>query len=175
MNPKWITSLLAMSLWLGPTPAATAGQSTAQMNVSLTVGSPSVTVSVTPMNFGSLGGQGTATGTSTITVNAPQGTPYTVLMNRGSNAGFAGSDPTKRYVSALQVTPTPPPIPYNLYTDLNHTVIWGDGGLTIPGSGVPGNGAGVNQTLTVFGLTGAQPTVPPAGTYSDVVTVTVTF
>jgi spore coat protein U-like protein len=65
---------------------------------------------------------------------------------------------------------------YNIYTDLTHTMIWGDGTggtSTVSGSFVLvllGNTA----TYTAYGHMPAQQIVP-AGSYSDAPTLTVTY
>ena len=61
---------------------------------------------------------------------------------------------------------------YQLYSDSLHSIVWGDG--TSLSAVTPGVGTGSNQSLTVYGrlptVTGAIP-----GTYTDTVTVTVTY
>jgi spore coat protein U-like protein len=59
---------------------------------------------------------------------------------------------------------------YNLYTNSAHTTIWGDG--TSGTSTVSATSTGA--TYTVYGLIPARQNVP-VGTYSDTITVTVTY
>ena len=61
---------------------------------------------------------------------------------------------------------------YQLFSDQNRTVPWGDGtnGTTTLG----GTGAGTAQSITIYGRVPQQPT-PQAGAYSDTVTATITY
>ena len=49
------------------------------------------------------------------------------------------------------------------------------GGDTTSGSTVAGEGTGAAQALTVYGKVDAQASTPAAGTYTDTITVTVTY
>jgi spore coat protein U-like protein len=79
---------------------------------------------------------------------APGGTVATRLMTSG--AGTVG---------------------YKLYSNAAYTTNWGN---TIGNDTVPGTGSGGPAVLTVYGRVPPQAT-PAAGTYSDTVTVTVTY
>jgi spore coat protein U-like protein len=59
---------------------------------------------------------------------------------------------------------------YNLYTNSSHTIIWGDG--TSGTSTVSATNLGA--TYTVYGMIPALQNVP-VGSYSDIITVTVTY
>jgi spore coat protein U-like protein len=59
---------------------------------------------------------------------------------------------------------------YNLYTASNYTTIWGNAG----GALVNSTGNGADQLFTIYGRVPAQ-TTPAPGTYTDTVTVTVTY
>jgi spore coat protein U-like protein len=65
---------------------------------------------------------------------------------------------------------------YNLYTDTSRQTLWGDG---TTGSTTSGTGAGyaTTQTLTVYGRLPDNSTNQnaPVGTYTDTITVTVTY
>jgi spore coat protein U-like protein len=67
---------------------------------------------------------------------------------------------------------------YNLYTDAAHTLIWGNArGQTVVDVGdfdFRFNIGDLTQTLTVYGQVPAQ-AVPAAGTYTDLILVTVIF
>lgn len=61
---------------------------------------------------------------------------------------------------------------YNLYTTNGRTTVWGDG--TGGSAAVAGTGTGLTQNLTVYGrIAGSQNLA--AGSFSDVVTATITF
>jgi spore coat protein U-like protein len=59
-------------------------------------------------------------------------------------------------------------VPYNLYWDSGRTNAWTES------TTIDGTGTGSNDTKTVYGSV-ASGTTPTAGTYSDTVTVTVTY
>jgi spore coat protein U-like protein len=62
-------------------------------------------------------------------------------------------------------------VDYELYRDAGHSLRWG---ATIGTDTVPGTGTGTAQALTVHGRVPATQSVA-AGSYGDVVTVTVTY
>ena len=60
---------------------------------------------------------------------------------------------------------------YSLFSNTARTTNWGD---TVGTDTVPATGTGAAQTFSVFGrIPGSQP--QPPGTYSDTITVTLTF
>ena len=60
---------------------------------------------------------------------------------------------------------------YSLYSDSGRTTVWGN---TVGTDTVAATGSGASQSYTVYGRVTAQ-TTPAPGTYSDTVTVTVTY
>jgi spore coat protein U-like protein len=60
---------------------------------------------------------------------------------------------------------------YRMYVDASHATNWGN---TVGIDTISGAGTGSQQTLTIYGRIPAQAT-PAAATYSDMVTVTVTY
>jgi spore coat protein U-like protein len=60
---------------------------------------------------------------------------------------------------------------YKLFQDAGHTTNWGN---TVGVDTVQGTQSGLAQNFTVFGQLPAGQSVP-SGTYSDTITVTVTF
>jgi spore coat protein U-like protein len=133
------------------------------------------TVSATNINFGTYTpGGGALTGNSTISVKCTKSTTYTVALNAGTTTGGAFSQRLMAYgTENLQ---------YNLYTTAGFATVFGDGTAgTGTGSGT-GTGLGAAaQTYTAFGQlvdsTANQNAAPNAvaTTYSDTVTVTVTY
>lgn len=99
---------------------------------------------------------------STITLRCPTGTAWKLGLNDGGNASGGArrmTDGTGRYIT------------YELYRDSARSQRWGN----TPGTdSSDGTGSGSPQTATVYGRVPAQ-AVPAAGTYSDTVTVTLTF
>jgi spore coat protein U-like protein len=62
-------------------------------------------------------------------------------------------------------------IGYSLFTDTSRSSIWGN---TVGSNTVSSNGTGAAQAYTVYGRVSAQ-TTPAPGTYTDTVTVTLTY
>ena len=58
-----------------------------------------------------------------------------------------------------------------LYSNSGRTVVWGN---TVGTNTIAGTGNGSVHNLTVYGSVPAQ-TTPAAGTYTDTITVTVTY
>jgi spore coat protein U-like protein len=163
------TAALAMAAGALFTSPAIANTTPGSFQVSATVVSACL-VSAATLNFGNAIDPTAASvpidASTTMTVICTSTTPYSVALNAGANAGGAsvfGSRAMKFGTHTLG---------YQLYLDSTRATVWGDGTV---GSGVlPGTGSGSNQTLTIYGrlpaLTGAVP-----GTYTDTVTVTVTY
>ena len=149
-----------------PAMAATA---TNTMPVSVNVIN-SCTVAATPMSFGAptaIGGSNIDT-TSTISLVCTNGASYDVALDQGLNAASG-----QRYMSNGAATPVK--IPYNIYSDTGRSVAWGatsgTGGNTV--SGVAGVSGAVS--LTAYGRIPSTAVSVGAGSYTDTVTVTVTF
>lgn len=99
--------------------------------------------------------------TGTIIVNCHSGNSYTLSLSSGS--GTYTSRAMKSGTHALA---------YNLFLDATRLTIWGDGSA---GTGtVSGVGTGANINTPVYGRIAAGQNAF-VGTYSDVITVTITF
>ncbi len=101
------------------------------------------------------------TATNTITITCSSNLPYHVGINNGLNS----TGNTRRMTNGNSH------INYELYADSNRSQRWGN---TVQTDTVPGNGTGQKQDYNVFGVVPAQGT-PSSGTYSDTLTVTVTY
>ena len=87
--------------------------------------------------------------------------------NSGLNAGIgAGATIATRKMSSGGST-----IDYTIYRNSGRTQVWG---TTIGTNTVSAIGSGATQTHTVYGRVPAQSTPAPS-TYSDTITVTVTY
>jgi spore coat protein U domain-containing protein, fimbrial subunit CupE1/2/3/6 len=125
--------------------------------------SANCTVSTSGLNFGTYDVFSSLNDdiTATITVNCTKNRAYSISLSSGS--GTFGSRTLTGPVGALA---------YNLFLDSTHLTIWGDGSS---GTGIfRGTGTGANVGTPVYGR------IPPRqnvrmGSYSDVITVTVTF
>lgn len=99
--------------------------------------------------------------TASITVSCPAPTAYTISLNAGS-----GTYNQRTMLSGSNA------LDYNLYTDSQRTLIWGDGsGVTRT---VSGSASSTGTTHTIYGSIPAQRQAVP-GAYSDSVIITITF
>lgn len=138
---------------------------TTQFNVQITINAECQINSASDLNFGATGVIDTAVeATSAIAVQCTNGTAYDIGLNEGTGTGAT-------VASRLMTGPDAETVAYSLYTDPAHTDVWGN---TIGTDTVTGTGTGSEQTYTVYGQVPAQAT-PTPGTYSDVITVTVTY
>lgn len=101
--------------------------------------------------------------TSTMSVTCTSGAPYSVKLNAGANPSSAGDVDTRRMKSSGTDY-----VSYNLYSDSAGGTTWENT------TGVARTGTGSAETITVYGRIPAQ-TTPAADTYTDTVTVTLTY
>lgn len=143
-----------------------AATATTTVAVSATV-IDSCTVNAAPMSFGNYNviTGGTLDIVGTVTPHCTTGTLYAISLDAGVGSGAT--------MQVRQLTgPVGATLMYSIYTDVNHTTVWGDGtGGTVMQSGT-GNGA--TQPITMYGRIPAEQN-PTVGTYSDTVTVTLTY
>ncbi len=122
------------------------------------------TVSATGVDFGVVGLLEVAVeSTGEISVNCTSGLAYTV----GLDGGQATAGPSGREMSA-----TTSSLPYGLYKDSARSQLWGEEGDSA--GPVSGTGDGSTQALPVYGRIPSQ-SAPVPGTYTDTITVTVTY
>jgi len=150
---------------------ANATTTTQQFQVQLTIQAECVIRSTATLNFGTLGVLGGAGGTTnndattTVAVQCTNTTPYDIGLDAGTTSG--GSTTTRRLVgSGSSAT-----VQYKLYTDPTHATNWGNA-VGVDTASKTGNGA--SQSYTIYGRIPPQ-TTPAPDTYSDTVTVTVTY
>jgi len=153
------TALVAAAV-ATPAMAGPNGTVTRTMDVVLNVTTACTMTTSTTMDFGFLttvtaNTQSTASATVRCTPNAA----YTVKIDNGQNFG-AG---TQRKLKSTTGTAT---VDYNVF-DSTGTAAW-------PVAGVPGTGTGLDQTLNIVGKL-AQTTEVAAGTYKDLLTITLDY
>ncbi len=143
---------------------ADASTSTASVAVSANVLS-SCGVTALPLAFGtySPSQSSNSTASTTIAVTCTNGTPYAIGMNAGSGTGAS--------VATRILTSGSNTLGYSLYQDSGYSTVWGN---TIGTNTETGTGTGLVQTITVYGSITALQAVP-AGSYTDSVTVTLTY
>ncbi|VVE20811.1 spore coat protein U [Pandoraea capi] len=168
-----ITLLMASLLLVPPMPGQAAvysnGTGTTTFTVTLII-TAGCTVTATPMNFGSASTLATAlTATSTVSVTCTNTTPYNV----GLSAGSASGSTVAARVLAGAASGNTATIGYGLYTDSNHSTVWG----TTQGTNTQsGTGNGTAQPFTVYGqVPTSAGAIPQPDTYSSVITATVYF
>jgi spore coat protein U-like protein len=145
----------------GPGEAATA---TTTFTVQITILANCAIDSASTLNFGSQGIlSANVDATSTIQVTCTNTTPYNIGLSVGTGAGAT--------VATRKMTSGGSTIDYSLYRDVGRTQVWG---TTIGTDTVPATGNGAAQTHTVYGRVPPQGTPAPA-TYSDTITVTLTY
>ena len=130
-------------------------------------------VSATPLAFGTYdpvsGPAAQSSGTLTVSCSNGPNASYTIALN----TGLSGSYFPRQMASGADR------LPYQLFTDPAHTLVWGDGSagtstlsdrMVIP----PPRSRPVTRNYTIYGqIPGRLPVSP--GSYTDVVTVTVTY
>ena len=124
-------------------------------------------VSAGALNFGSMLPtpiQSNVDATSSISATCSNSVPYSIALNAGTGTGAT--------VALRKMSSGADTLNYQLYTDSQRTAIWGDGtaGTTVSNQ----TGSGSAQTITVYGRIPTGQT-PPVGSYTDTITVTVTF
>ena len=120
--------------------------------------------SASTLNFGSQGVLiANVDQTSTVQVQCTNTTPYNVGLDAGTGTGAT--------VAVRKMTSGANTVNYSLYSDSGRTTVWGN---TVGTDTVAATGNGASQSYTVYGRVTAQTTPAPA-TYSDTVTVTVTY
>lgn len=133
---------------------------------------PHCTISASPVIFGNYDPLSATpvTGAGTLTFQCQSGVSgggitYTIALSSGSGT----------FVQRT-LTSGPKVLNYNLYTDSTLTTIWGDGssGTSKVSTTVTKPQASAGVTNTVYGIIPAMQDVVP-GSYSDNITVTVTF
>ncbi|MFC7048730.1 Csu type fimbrial protein [Emcibacter nanhaiensis] len=102
-------------------------------------------------------------GSTTVSVTCSSGTAYEIGLDAGLGAGAT--------VTTRKMTNGGNTLSYSLYSDVSHTTVWGE---TTGVDTLSSSGTGAAQNFTVYGLINASQSVP-TGSYSDTITVTVTF
>jgi spore coat protein U-like protein len=170
---RWANAAgVAVLLGLYTAVMAQAATATGSLTVQMTI-TASCTISAATLNFGTLSGTSViavATNASVnVSVTCTNGSPYSIAMNNGANA--SGSQ--RRMTNGTGF------INYNLFTDAGRTSPWttatSSTTCTSTNSCYLGTGNGAAQSVPVFGQVPAVGSAPTAGTYTDTVTMTITY
>ena len=145
------------------------GVAQGNMYVSANLAAPvDCAVSATPIDFGQKGALDSNTDVSgTVTARCGGGTSYTLSMSRGTSIGATLNG---RLLTRGGGSET---LKYGLYSNPARTSVWGDG--TSGTVTVGGTGNGANQSYPVYARLPAQTPVPRPGTYTDTITLTITY
>ena len=157
---KFSYSLLATSLLISQ--AANAATATQNFNVTATVVNACSLSSISDLAFGNYSFSTPSLGTTSVNVTCSLGSAYTLHINDG----LYGSSASTRKMKHGTLTDN---LSYTLSNSLAGAT-WGD----TAGTGVAGTGLGVAVPTVIYGSVAANQTVT-AGSYSDTLTMTVTF
>lgn len=137
---------------------------TGSFDVRITISAECQITSTETLDFGMTGVLTSATNTTgTLQVACTNTTPYSIGL--GSGLG-AGATTTVRKMTSGSDT-----IDYRLFRDSARTANWGN---TIGVDTVAATATGAAQSFTVYGQVPAQ-TTPRSATYTDTITVTITY
>jgi spore coat protein U-like protein len=100
---------------------------------------------------------------TTVSVMCTTGTTYDVLLNAGTGSG--ASVTTRKMTSGANL------LNYSLYSNAGRSAVWG---TSVGSDTIAGTGNGAAQTLNVYGRIPINQTAP-AGSYTDTITVTVSY
>ena len=154
---------LASFALIASTTGVMSATATGNMSVQLTIQAVCTVDTVGAMNFGTVANLASiVTQSATIAISCTNTTPYTIELSAGGGAGAT--------TSVRKMTFGGNTIDYSLYKDAGYTSVWGVGAT----DDVNSTGTGAQQTFTVYGRVPVQ-ALPNPGTYTDTVTVTVTY
>ena len=151
---------------------AQAGTATANLAVSIQINA-SCTINAATLTFAATAGTtliaSNVDANTTVSVTCTSGSPYSIGMDNGANV--SGSQ--RRMKSGSNF------LNYGLYVDSLYSNPWittgSPSGCTPTGSCYLGTGSGSAQSVTIYGRVPAMGTAPPTGTYTDTVTMTITY
>jgi spore coat protein U-like protein len=144
--------------------AAHAETVTSVLGVSATI-EPACSVALSPVAFGSVAAGETAEASGSLTVTCTNGTQWTASADAGSGAGAS--------LASRRMSNGAHQLSYILYAGTDRSRPWGDGsGAT---STFGDTGTGDSQSFAIHGEILRNQHGLPAGTYSDIVAVTITY
>jgi spore coat protein U-like protein len=168
-NTCRILGAATLLIGVAAAPAAQAGQATGTLSVSASVAA-TCSVNSPSLGFGAYDKTNgtTASTTVTVTCTAASGTASVAL---GQGANWDGTNNTRRLKEAASGNY----LAYGLYSDSSFTTAWGDGtAATNNAAAVSNSETGSAVNTTVYGKIPANQSLF-AGSFSDSVSITVTF
>ena len=151
---------------------AQAGTATANLTVQITI-TAACTINAATLTFASTAGTSllttAVTGSTTVSVTCTNSAPYSIGMSQGANY----SSGSNRMANSGNY------IPYGLYVDSGYTHPWTTGATnstcTTTNDCYLGTGNGSAQSVNIYGQVPTVATAPAGGTYTDTVTMTITY
>lgn len=157
-----ISAFLAAGLLAGTSSAQTVTDS---FDVTITIAEECQITSTQDLDFGSVGVLTANTDAmATLQVTCTPGTAYDIGLNEGLGSGATTA--ARLMTSGASAT-----VGYGIYQDASHSTNWGD---AIGTDTRASTGTGAAQSFTVYGRVAPQST-PATGTYTDTITVSVTY
>jgi spore coat protein U-like protein len=164
VRSRGCVAAVGAALLLASASAPRAATSTATMTVQMTITATCTVNSATALNFGTQGVLTTNVDqTSTIQVTCTNTTPYNIGLDAGTGTGAT--------VATRKMTSGANTVNYTLYSNSTRTTVWGN---TVGTDTAAATGNGSAQSYTVYGRVPPQ-AAPAPGTYTDTITVTVTY
>ena len=161
---KKLTLGLAVALALMSTAAGYAATATSNFAVQIVISAQCLAATTSTLDFGTSGIlTGNVDATNTLQVTCTNTTPYNVGLDAGTGAGAT--------VATRKMTSGANTIDYTIYSDSGRTTVWGN---SVGTNTVAAIGNGTAQSYTSYGRVPMQ-TTPTPGTYTDTITVTVTY
>ena len=157
-----LAAAVCVALWAAP---AGAGTTTGGLSVTAAIAATCV-INAASMAFGAYNPTANSTldAIGSISVSCTNGTAYSIGLDKG--AGTGASIATRVMMNGAST------LQYQIFRDSGRSQNWGN---TVGTDTVSGTGTGFAQTLTAYGrITSGQPSARP-GSYSDTVTVTITY
>jgi spore coat protein U-like protein len=155
-------AFVAFALWAPRSPAATA---TGSLNVTGSI-TATCAVNASSLAFGAYNPTLNANSdvSGTVSVTCTNATPYNVGLNAGLGTGAT--------VTARKMTSGANTLNYAIFRDAAHTLNWGN---TVGTDTVTGTGNGAAQSITAYGRITSGQTTAAVGSYTDTVTITITY
>jgi spore coat protein U-like protein len=144
-------------------PAQAFSTSTGTLTVTAGVGTV-CTVGNSGINFGTITTSSAVTITGNVNVNCSNGLPFSLDLDPGLNPATANAN--------RQLASGANRLAYNIYTTNTFITVWGSS--MAGGTSQSFTGTGANQSISAFLKIPIQ-AAPPAGLYSDTVTITAVF
>jgi len=165
---------VAMLACFSTAPMAQGGTATSNLTVQITI-TAACTINAATLDFGaSVAGTtliaSNVDAQTTVSVTCTNGSPYSIGMDNGAN--FSASRRMRQGATANYLS-------YGLYTDTGRSNAWTTATSNIAcaatNSCFLGTGSGSAQSVTIYGRVPSTGSAPPTGTYTDTVTMTITY